>query len=88
MIDVYMKLLNPNVKYIFSNDFIDYLGVSPKPYSVNEIKTLISDKIFKGAKTKNVSWEDKQIFKLNDDKKDILKIDQVIKYVMSKLIIG
>jgi hypothetical protein len=84
----FKKIINHNIKYIFSNELINYLDIISKPYSVAEIKKIILEKMFKGLKTKTLTWEDGQIFPIDSSENgwNIVSYHFIIKYVLNNLI--
>jgi hypothetical protein len=78
--------LNLDSKYLFTKDFIQYLGISQKPYTINEISNNIKFKIFKGCKTKDLTWEEYELFNLKLPLKKI-RYNQMIKLVINNFII-
>jgi hypothetical protein len=57
--------LNFHSKYYFTNELIQYLEISQKPYTILEISNTIRMKIFNMCKTKEVTWEEIDLFNLN-----------------------
>jgi len=79
-----LNSLNPMCKYEFSNQLINHLGIKSKTYTINEMTELIKTNFFKGKTKKNISWEDKDIFKV---KGPSISFSYVIKYIMNHYII-
>lgn len=78
--------LNSHSKYQFTNQLVQYLGISQKPYTIDEISHIIKIKIFNGSKTKEITWEDSDLFSLKPNAKR-LGLNQMIKLVTKSFIV-
>jgi hypothetical protein len=79
------KKYNLNLKYLFSNQLIEYLEIPYKSYSINEISDIVKFKIFKSKKTKQLSWDEIYLFNLNDFK--VINYNYMIKLITKNFIL-
>ena len=78
--------LNLHSKYYFTNELIQYLEISQKPYTILEISNIVRIKIFNMCKTKEVTWEEIDLFNLNS-KFDKIGVNHMIKLIIKNFII-
>jgi len=79
-----MKNINSSLKYEFSSDLINYLGIYSKPYTFDEITNIIKTKKFNNKNSKSITWEEKDIFNISKNIK--LKYTFVINYILNNFI--
>jgi hypothetical protein len=82
------KIINFNLhsKYLFTKDFIQYLGIEQKPYTIDEISINIKCKIFNGYFIKDITWEEYELFNLKLPLKKI-RYSQMIFHIINNFII-
>jgi hypothetical protein len=79
------KKFNLNLKYIFSNQLIEYLNITNKSYTINEIKDIVKTKIFNNKKNKQLTWDEIFLFNLDDFK--VINYNYMIKLIINNFII-
>lgn len=79
------KKLNRNLKYIFSNQLIEYLNISNKSYTIDEISDIVKLKIFNNKKNKHLTWDEIFLFNLDDFK--VINYNHMMKLIIDNFII-
>ena len=78
--------LNSYSKYKFSNQLVEYLSLSQKLYTINEITSIVKVKIFHGNKTKELTYQEIDLFNLKNNSKNI-GLNYMIKLITKNFII-
>jgi hypothetical protein len=79
------KKFNLNSKYLFSNQLIEYLNISNKSYSINEIKDIVKVKIFNNKKNKQLTWDEIFLFNLDDFK--VINYNHMIRLIINNFML-
>ncbi len=79
------KKFNLNSKYLFSNQLIEYLNISNKSYSINEIKDIVKVKIFNNKKNKHLTWDEIFLFNLDDFK--VINYNHMIRLIINNFML-
>ena len=79
------KKFNLNSKYLFSGQLIEYLNISNKSYTINEIKDIVKVKIFNNKKNKQLSWDEIFLFNLDDFK--VINYNHMIRLIIDNFVV-